>query len=110
MNEVLASTLRKAVYERLDYLDRLVNEADVPSRASLADSEIARMTAAWRSLLADHEPDERGRCRACGGWRRRRPHPCSVWTTAHKNLIVVDTRSTPTTGRHTAASYLPTAG
>jgi hypothetical protein len=110
MNEVLASTLRNAVYERLDYLDRLVSEADLPSRASLADSEIARMTTAWRMLLADHEPDDRGRCRECGGWRRRRPHPCSVWTTAHKNLIVVDSRNTPVTGRHAASSQLPAAG
>jgi hypothetical protein len=93
MNKALSSTLRKAVYERLDYLDRLVSQADLPSRAALADTEIARMTAAWRTLLAEHKPNGRGRCRECFGWRRRRAHPCSVWTTAHQNLIVTDLRT-----------------
>lgn len=104
MNEVLASTLRDAVYERLDYLDRLVSRADLSSRAALADTEITRMTAAWRTLLAQHEPDYRGRCRECARWGRRRVHPCSVWTIAHQNLIVIDSRNTLAAGRHAATT------
>lgn len=93
MDEVLAATLRDAVYSRLDYLDRLVADADLPSRAALADTEIARMTTAWRALLVQHQPDENGRCPQCSGWRRPRQHPCSVWTTAHQHLIAADGRS-----------------
>jgi len=90
MAEILASTMCDAVYGRLAYLDRLVTGADEPSRAALADTEIFRMTAAWRDLLAAHQSDEHGRCPECSGWRRPRRHPCSVWATAHQHLIAAD--------------------
>lgn len=90
MDEIPACTLREAVYGRLDYLDRLVADADLRSRAALADTEISRLTAAWRDLLAAHQPDQHGRCPQCSGWRRPRRHPCSVWTTAHQHLIAAD--------------------
>jgi hypothetical protein len=91
MDEGLSFVLREAVYERLEYLNRLVGEADLRSRAALADTEIARMSAAWRALLGEHEPDERGRCPQCSAWRRPRAFPCSVWTIAHHYLITADT-------------------
>jgi hypothetical protein len=59
MDEVLTFTLQGAVFGRLDYLERLANEGDQQSKAALADSEIARLTGAFRALLADHVPDER---------------------------------------------------
>lgn len=90
MDEVLVSTLRDAANGRLDYLDALVGEADVRSRAALAESEITRLTAAWRGLLDQHVPDEQGRCPQCFGWRRGRRFPCTVWTTAHQHLIAAD--------------------
>ncbi len=34
MDEILAGTMRDAVYGRLDYLDQLVTDADEPSRAA----------------------------------------------------------------------------
>ncbi|MDQ3276292.1 MAG: hypothetical protein M3Q39_15035 [Actinomycetota bacterium] len=104
MDEVLASTLHDAVYQRLDYLDRLVTEADLPSRAALADTEVARMTAAWRVLLAQHKPNEHGRCPQCSGWRRPRKFPCSVWTTAHEHLISVDRAAPSGPGRPATAA------
>ena len=64
MDEVLNATLRTAVLTRLDDLDSLARDADEPSKAVLADTVIARLTAAWRELLEAHEPDHRGRCRA----------------------------------------------
>lgn len=88
MDEVV--TQRDAVYARLDYLDRLVTDGDLASRAALADTEISRMTTAWRVLLVQHQPDENGRRRQCSRWRRPRQHPCSVWTTAHEHLITAD--------------------
>lgn len=108
MDEILAATMRDAVYGRLDYLDRLVTDADEPSRAALADTEISRLTRAWRDLLAAHQPDEHGRCPQCSGWRRPRQHPCSVWTTAHQHVIAADGPPAATSGRHAAAAGRPT--
>ncbi|CAM3756988.1 hypothetical protein KIPE111705_23440 [Kibdelosporangium persicum] len=86
----LTSTLNTAVTERLDYLDRSVTKGDEPSRAALAETEIARLTDAWRALLELHAPDEHGRCPERSGWRRPRRHPCTVWTIAHQHLIAAD--------------------
>jgi hypothetical protein len=89
MDQVLASALRDATYGWLDRLEMLVRDADEPSRAALAQSELIRMTSAWRALLAEHEPDEDGRCPRCSRWRRRlRGYQCSVWVSAHRHLVV----------------------
>ena len=104
MDEYLASTLNTAVIERLDYLDRLVTKGDEPSRAALAETEIARLTDAWRALLELHAPDEHGRCPECSGWRRPRRHPCTVWTIAHQHLIAADGSPAAGAGRHAAAA------
>ncbi|RDI35365.1 hypothetical protein [Lentzea flaviverrucosa] len=90
MDEVLAGTLRSVVYERLDYLELLVANGDAASLAALAETELARLASAWRALLALHEPNERGRCPQCSGWRRGRLFPCSVWVVAHDHLISAD--------------------
>jgi hypothetical protein len=81
------SKLRTAVYGRLDYLDIIVGEADEASKSALADTVITQMTGAWRELLAAHDPDERGRCRACSPWRPLGRTGCSVWRAAHRHLI-----------------------
>jgi hypothetical protein len=87
MDDVLRSALCAAVYDRLDYLDTIVHDADAPSRAALADSAIPMLTRAWRELLCEHEPDKRGRCRACSPRWTRRVRRCSVWQLAHRHLI-----------------------
>jgi hypothetical protein len=87
MDEILAATLGRAVHDRLDYLNHLVHEADERSLSALADSEIVRLTETVREMLAQHGPDLHGCCRQCSGWFRRRRHPCSVWTAAHRHLI-----------------------
>lgn len=101
MDEVLASTLRDAVLDRLNHLDLLATDGDEHSRAALAETEITRMTTAWRALLDQHQPDSNGRCPRCTSrwWSRGGTHPCSVWTTAHQHLIGENTRSSRT-GRH----------
>jgi len=106
MDENLAAALRDEIFGRLNYLDQLVADADLRSRAALSDTEISRLTAAWRVLLAVHEPDKHGRCPECSSWCRSRPHPCSVWTTAHQHLIAADAPSARP-GRHATASGLP---
>lgn len=108
MDEILAATLRRAVHGRLDYLDKLATDSDLRSRAALADTEIVRLTSAWRTLLAAHQPDERGRCPECSGWRRPRKHPCTVWATAHQHLIAADGPPAVETGRHGPAAGRPT--
>ncbi|MGH3927076.1 MAG: hypothetical protein ACRDTT_30115, partial [Pseudonocardiaceae bacterium] len=64
MDKVPDGTLSDAVCAHLNYLDMLVGEADLQSRASLAGTEITRLTFAWRTLLAVHH----GRCPQCSGW------------------------------------------
>lgn len=103
MDENLAATLTAAVRERLDYLDRLALDGDDPSQAALAETEIPRLTTAWRALLDQHAPDARGRCPQCSRWRRPRRHPCTVWTTAHQ-LIAADGPSAAVPGRHASAA------
>ncbi|NKE57503.1 hypothetical protein FXN61_11920 [Lentzea sp. PSKA42] len=90
MDEVLAGALRCGIYERLDYLEMLIADGDTTSLAALAETELARLSIAWRALLALHEPDERGRCTRCSGWRRGRLFPCSVWVVAHEHLIAAN--------------------
>jgi hypothetical protein len=103
MDEVLTSTLQDAVFGRLDYLEHLADEGDQQSKAALADTEIGRLTGAFRALLAEHAPDEHGRCPHCSGWLRPQSHPCSVWDTAHRHLLTAENAPPPRTGRHTFA-------
>lgn len=105
MDGVLSSVLRDATYGWLDRLEMLVCSADMPSRAALADAEMGRLISAWRALLAEHEPNEDGRCRRCTGRRRhRRGYRCSVWATAHRHLVVNDAVSEGP-GRHAMIPY-----
>ncbi|MYW90252.1 hypothetical protein G3I59_06365 [Amycolatopsis rubida] len=87
MDEVPDSALRAAVRERLDYLDLLVEQADDPSKTTLADTVIPQLTGAWRDLLAAHEPDERGFCRICSSRRLLGRARCTVRRAAHLRLL-----------------------
>ncbi|MEV6639694.1 hypothetical protein [Amycolatopsis sp. NPDC051371] len=109
MDEVLSSALRDAVFGRLDYLDRLAEEGDQHSKAALADSEIVRLTGAFRALLADHEPDEHGRCRSCAAtpWRHRAR--CMVWKAAYRDLVGDAVHRTAAPGRHSLRPPRPAA-
>jgi hypothetical protein len=112
MDETLTTLLCDAVVDRLNYLDKLASEGDMRSRAALADTEIMKLTLAWRTVLDAHRPDRRGRCPQCSGWRRPRRHPCSVWATAHELLIVstaADTRQrSPHDGERIESDRRPT--
>jgi hypothetical protein len=78
-------TVRRAVLHRLDMLDRAAGHADASTLLPLARRELNRLADGWRLLLTTHcvEPD--GRCAACRLGRRR--WPCSVWRSAHEQLI-----------------------
>ena len=100
MDEVLASALQSAVFGQLDYLDHLAQDGDEQSKAALADTEISRLTGAFRALLTDHAPDEHGYCHACRAtpWRRRTR--CTVWTAAYRHLVGDPTTHPKPHGRH----------
>ncbi len=68
-------------------LTELADRADAPSLLSVARSELPRLTEGWRSMLAAHEPDERGNCPTCSGRWRQQKAPCSVWRAAYDHLI-----------------------
>jgi len=103
MDHVLSSALRDAIDAWLDRVDSLVRAADTESLATLAETELPSMVAAWRALLAEHQPDEDGRCRLCTRRRRNRPAPCSIWATAHRYLVMNDV-AVSGTRRHAMAT------
>jgi hypothetical protein len=81
-----ADALRRAVLDRLDYLDRLAAEADQDGAAMLAKTEVPHLTASWRDLLTQHQPRDE-RCPRCSRRRRARRVPCPIWATAHHHLV-----------------------
>ncbi|MGH3832137.1 MAG: hypothetical protein ACRDRS_17105 [Pseudonocardiaceae bacterium] len=87
MDRVLREMLQRAVWDRLNMLEELVNSADNESLLSLARSELPRLTQGWRALLATHEPDRQGRCRGCSSRWRPRGAPCTVWRAVHEHLV-----------------------
>jgi hypothetical protein len=102
-SDVLSSALREATYDWLSRLERLARQADEPSRAALAETELVRLTVGWRALLVDHEPDDDGHCRTCAPRWRRNGWRCSVWVSAHRYLVTADV-SNPAGGRHALGS------
>jgi hypothetical protein len=87
VDEILGRVLRDAVWERLDLLSELANRADAPSLLSVARSELPKLTEGWRSMLAAHEPDDRGNCPVCSSRWRQQKAPCSVWRAAYEHLV-----------------------
>lgn len=99
MDQILGQILRQAVWERLDMLDELAANADGPSLASIARTELPRLAEGWRALLKAHEPDSKGNCPSCS--TRMRPHkaPCTVWQAAHQHLVTPEQPAAPRTRR-----------
>ncbi|OZM72551.1 hypothetical protein CFN78_12940 [Amycolatopsis antarctica] len=87
MDQILGQVLRNAVWERLDMLSDLADQADAASLVSVARSELPRLTDGWRAMLRAHEPDERGDCPTCSTRWHRCKAPCSVWQVAHEHLV-----------------------
>lgn len=87
-----------SVYRDMDasVRDRLAGLSDVASSGEEADaallgrSEVPKLVSALRELLAEHEPDSRGRCRTCrrGWFRRRRVAPCRAYLSAYLCLVL----------------------
>lgn len=92
MDQILGQILRQAVWERLDLLDELATNADARSLVSMARTELPRLTDGWRTLLEQHNPDDRGHCPTCSSRWRPQKAPCSVWQAAHEHLVSTETK------------------
>jgi hypothetical protein len=95
VDQILGQILRQAVWERLDMLDALAANADSPSLASVARTELPRLTDGWRSLLQAHGPDPKGNCPSCSSRWRPQKAPCSVWQAAHQHLVAPEQPALP---------------
>jgi hypothetical protein len=87
VDQALSQILQRAVWERLDMLEKLASSADNGSLLSLARSELPRLTRGWGALLATHAPDPRGRCPECSSRWRPRAVTCNVWRAAYERLV-----------------------
>jgi len=95
VDQILGQILRQAVWERLDMLEELATHADGRSLASVARTELPRLTEGWRALLKAHEPDAKGNCPACSSRWRAQKAPCSVWQAAHQHLVTPEQPTAP---------------
>lgn len=95
MKRAADDTLCKAVLNRLAMLDDLAANADDRLVLSVARRQLPRLTRAWRAVLILHAPDLQGRCPACSTRRQPQPALCSVWQTAHEQLINAPTTTPP---------------
>jgi hypothetical protein len=93
VDQILGQILRQGVWERLDMLDALAARADGPSLASVARTELPRLTEGWRSLLRAHEPNGKGNCPSCSTRWRAQKAPCTVWQAAHQHLVASEQRA-----------------
>lgn len=93
----MGSSLRQAVLERLEDIERVAAEGQTEALLPLARTELQRLTDGWRVLLTLHQADEHGRCRACRGGLRPRRWPCPVWATAQRHLLITGMPSTTET-------------
>ncbi|ACU39496.1 hypothetical protein KCV87_27525 [Actinosynnema pretiosum subsp. pretiosum] len=89
--------LDRSLHDHLAALVRRADQADGESAVELARSELPRVVAALKSLLDEHQPDERGRCGTCrrrwsGLWGRRSTAPCRAYIGAQLCLAVAGPR------------------
>jgi hypothetical protein len=83
--------LEASLHDYLADVSRRAQTGDELAAANLARSELPRVAAALRAVLAEHEPDENGRCRTCRTRRfGRAAAPCRAYLTAHLCLLVTE--------------------
>src|SRR5581483_1326000 len=93
VDRVLGEVLRAAVWDRLHMLEQEASSTDDDSVLLVARSELPRLVAGWRAVLAHHSPDLRGRCPACSSLWRPWVAPCTVWLSAYKHLVYAESMS-----------------
>lgn len=111
-----AGPLQGSVHDRLDDLTRAAAVTDPQAAAELAHREIPLLVQALRSVLAEHEPDARGRCPSCRGrlarlpFRRRNVLPCRAYLAAQLRLGTVDPAGPHRAGRRQRPAHLRSVG
>ncbi|MGH3919315.1 MAG: hypothetical protein ACRDSG_09825 [Pseudonocardiaceae bacterium] len=89
MDERLGRVLRERVEAYLRDAERVLRGAEPGAAWPAVRARLLPLAAAWRSLLTQHGPGRRGRCRHCDrGFRplRSQRRQCSVWRVAHAHL------------------------
>lgn len=87
MDERLRRILRERVQEYLTGVERMLDAAELPAGWATLRERLRPLLTGWQALLVSHAAGETGRCRHCDRMRWHRRTPCSVWRTAHAELV-----------------------
>jgi hypothetical protein len=92
MASSLFGQLDRSLHDRLGDLVHRAERGDDSTALDLARVELPKIVTALRALLAEHQPDERGRCATCRRHRfsRKLPSPCRAYLAAHLCLVIAD--------------------
>lgn len=91
MSNSIFGHLEASLHDYLADVSKRAQTVDDLAVMNLARSELPRIAAALQAVLAEHEPDEHGRCRTCRTRRfGRAAAPCRAYLTAHLCLLVTE--------------------
>jgi hypothetical protein len=102
MASSLFGQLDRSLHDRLGDLVRRAQRGDDDAALNLARVELPKIITALRALLAEHRPDERGRCLTCRSRRfsRKLPSPCRAYLAAHLCLVIAEDARPGGYGQH----------
>jgi len=102
MASSLFGQLDRSLHDRLCDLVRRAQRCDDDTALDLARVELPKIVSALRTLLDEHRPDERGRCRTCRSrrFRGKLPSPCRAYLAAHLCLVIADDARSGGYGHH----------
>ncbi|HEX3786806.1 MAG TPA: hypothetical protein VHW44_03010 [Pseudonocardiaceae bacterium] len=81
--------LRESMYGCIDNVEYLLAEYPDEVVISLARNEIPRLIGAVRSVVAEHRPDDDGRCSGCGFRRTETGYELPAWPCSAINAMHV---------------------
>lgn len=92
MASSLFGQLDRSLHDRLGDLVRQARRGDDRTALDLARVELPKIVTALQALLAEHQPDDRGRCPTCRSrpFSRKLPSPCRAYLAAHLCLMIAD--------------------
>lgn len=95
MASSLFGQLDRSLHDRLGDLVHRAQRCDDDTALDLARVELPKIVTALRTLLDEHQPDERGRCATCRRrpFGRKLPSPCRAYLAAHLCLVIADEAS-----------------
>jgi len=92
MASSLFGQLDRSLHDRLGDLVRRAQRCDDATALKLARVELPKIVTALRTLLDEHQPDERGRGLTCRSrrFRGKLPSPCRAYLAAHLCLVIAE--------------------